>query len=65
MTQKLNFGKTRYVFVSSLDPDHFAGFAGYYLSALNENGGDWPKPGATSHLIMTVMGPEGLRNRLL
>lgn len=31
--QKLKFGKVKIVFVPSLDPDHFAGFPGFFLSS--------------------------------
>ena len=31
--QKLKFGKVKVFFVPSLDPDHFAGFPGFFLSS--------------------------------
>ena len=31
--QKLKFGKVKVVFVPSLNPDHFGGFPGFFLSS--------------------------------
>jgi ribonuclease Z len=33
LNQKMKFNKVRYVFLSSLNPDHYGGFPGFYLSA--------------------------------
>ena len=33
LNQKMKFGKVRYVFLSSLHPDHYGGFPGFYLSS--------------------------------
>lgn len=61
LSQKQNFNKTRYVFLSSLSPDHFGGFPGLYLSAREQVGAQ----NLGTKFAMTVIGPEGLRDRLL
>lgn len=33
LNQKLSFHKTKYVFVSNLQPNYFMGFPGFYMSA--------------------------------
>ena len=44
--QKLSFHKTKYVFISNLLPDYFAGFPGFYMSAREDlQGGDGTKGG--------------------
>lgn len=43
--QKLSFHKAKYVFVSSLKPDYFAGFPGFYMSARESLQGGDPSTG--------------------
>lgn len=33
LNQKMKFNKVRYVFLSSIHPDYYAGFPGFYLSS--------------------------------
>ena len=63
---KLNFGKSKYVFVSSLSPDHFGGFPGFFLTAGVSV--DWGRDSADAGLplrfCMNLVGPKGLKTRL-
>jgi ribonuclease BN (tRNA processing enzyme) len=52
----MRFNKVKHVFVSSLHPDHFGGFPGFYLSSREASFGD------TEPFKIAVYGPKGLRN---
>lgn len=55
LNQKIKFNKVRYVFLSSLQADHYSGFPGFYLSARESCGGD------LTNFKVSVFGPEKLR----
>ena len=57
LERRLNFHKSNTIFLSSLSPDHFGGFHGFYLTAFT--GGENAQQYHT-----TVIGPEGLTERL-
>jgi ribonuclease Z len=55
LNQKMKFNKVRYIFLSSLSPDHYAGFPGFYLSAREACGSD------LQNFRVSVFGPKNLR----
>lgn len=55
LNQKMKFNKVRYIFLSSLHPDHYSGFPGFYLSAREACGGD------IKSFKVAVYGPKGLK----
>jgi ribonuclease BN (tRNA processing enzyme) len=56
LNQRMKFNKVRYIFLSSLHPDHYAGFPGFYLSAREAYGGE------IRLFKVSVFGPRGLRS---
>ena len=54
----MSFGRTKYIFISNLRADYFAGFPGFYMSSLQSVAGTEQK------YTMTILGPVGLRRRL-
>ena len=55
LNQKMKFAKVRYVFLSSLHPDHYGGFPGFYLSAREAQAQD------LSNMRVSVFGPKMIR----
>jgi ribonuclease BN (tRNA processing enzyme) len=55
LNQKMKFGKVRYVFLSSLHPDYYGGFPGFYLSAREAQSVD------LSNMRVSVFGPKLIR----
>lgn len=55
LNQKMKFNKVRYIFLSSLHPDHYSGFPGFYLSAREANAG------VIQNFKVGVYGPKGLK----
>jgi ribonuclease BN (tRNA processing enzyme) len=55
LNQKMKFGKVRYVFLSSLHPDYYGGFPGFYLSAREAQSAD------LSNMRVSVFGPKLIR----
>ena len=64
LTQKLSFHKAKYVFISNLKPNYFAGFPGFYMSARESLAGGDPHNGG-QQLFMTLLGPKGIKELLL
>ena len=60
----VSFGRSKYVFVSSLQPNYFAGFPGFYMSAREDMRGNIGLQ-SSNIFVMTVLGPQGLTNKLL
>ena len=56
LNQKMKFNKVRYIFLSSLHPDHYAGFPGFYLSAREASQAD------LQSFRVTVFGPKGIKS---
>lgn len=54
----MSFGKTKYIFISNLRPDYFAGFPGFYMSSVQS------VAGTEQTFTMTILGPVGLRRRI-
>jgi ribonuclease BN (tRNA processing enzyme) len=54
----MKFKNVRYVFLSSLHPDYYGGFPGFYLSSREAMGGDF------STFKMGVVGPPLLKKML-
>ena len=59
----MSFHKAKYVFISNLKPDYFAGFPGFYMSAREGIKGGEITNG--QHLIMTLLGPKGIKEKLV
>ena len=58
LNQKMKFNKVRYVFLSSMHPDQYSGFPGFYLSS-REAAND------VSQFKIGVVGPKSLQKTLL
>ena len=58
--------KSKNVFISQLTPNSFGGLPGYYLSARESlfSVEMQDKVGSSRQFFMTVVGPEGLRDKL-
>jgi ribonuclease BN (tRNA processing enzyme) len=54
--QKLSFHKSKYIFISSLSPNHFSGFPGFYMSAREGLRTQEGQPLGLG-FYMTVLGP--------
>jgi len=51
----MKFQKVRYVFLSNLHPDYYAGFPGFFLSAREQSAGEFQK------FRVAVFGPKPLK----
>ena len=58
LNQRMRFNKVRYVFLSGVHPDYYAGFPGFYLSSREANAADF------SNFKLGVFGPTGFKDLL-